>query len=95
MQASRNLASRFPTPTVVRIPDSTVLNPQTTAITFDELIPGMWIPLTASGSCRKVSQMQKLDKVRVEETDTGERIMLTLSPAPGSVPSTITQGSDA
>lgn len=95
MQASRNLASRFPTPTVVRIPDSTVLNPQTTAITFDELIPGMWIPLTASGSCRKVSQMQKLDKVRVEESGTGERIMLTLSPAPGSVPSTITQGSDS
>jgi hypothetical protein len=30
--------------------------------------------------------MQKLDFVRVEETDAGERVYITLSPAPGTSP---------
>lgn len=75
--------SKIP-PMVVRIPDGTALNPNG-ALAISDLVPGVWIPLTASVPGRTLSQMQKLDKMSVEEigTDNGavETIKVTLSPA--------------
>lgn len=83
-QAQRILAGRNPAPVVVRVPDNSTLNPNGTLAVAD-LVPGTFIPLTASLPGRTLSQMQKLDRVTFEETaDAGETIQVVLSPAPTS-----------
>lgn len=80
-QAARTYRQGSKPPLVVRIPDNTSLNPNG-VLTIADLVPGVWIPLSASLPGRTVSQMQKLDSMTVEETaDKGEEIKVTLSPA--------------
>jgi hypothetical protein len=72
--------SKLP-PLVARIPDNTALNPNG-VLTIDDLVPGTWIPLSVEVPGRTVQQMQKLDKMSVEETaQGGEVIKVVLSPA--------------
>lgn len=78
-QAQRNLSGRLPTPVTVRIPDGSTLSPYS-AVTLDDLVPGVQVPLVATLGGRPLSQMQKLDKVDVTETSEGEQIKITLSP---------------
>lgn len=80
-QAVRSLGqSRIP-PLIVRIPDNTQLNPKG-VLQIDDLVCGVHIPLQCDVPGRTVSQMQKLDRLVVEETaDDGETIKVTLSPA--------------
>lgn len=69
-------------PLVVRIPDNTTLNPQG-VLRIADLVPGVWVPLSAKLPGRTVSQMQKLDNMSVEESaDVKETIQVTFSPAP-------------
>ena len=82
-QADRNISGRFPVPLIVRVPDNSSLSPEC-AIGFQQLIPGVWIPLRASGTCRVVTQWQKLDSVSVNVDDNGEKVSVVLSPAPHS-----------
>jgi hypothetical protein len=82
-QAERNIASRWPTPLIVRVPDNTTLNPELN-ISINHLVPGVFIPVRATGTLREVVQMQKLDSMQVSQTDSGESITVTLSPAPRS-----------
>ena len=80
-QAQRAQKQGRTPPLVVRIPDNTRLNPNG-VLKISDLVPGTWIPLTASLPGRSVSQMQKLDSMTVEETpEGGEIIQVTLSPA--------------
>lgn len=80
-QAQRSYAQGSKPPLVVRIPDNTRLNPNG-VLTIDDLVPGIWIPLSATLPGRSVSQMQKLDSMTVEETaEDGEVIKVVLSPA--------------
>jgi hypothetical protein len=80
-QAQRTWRQGIRPPIVVRIPDGTRLNPSG-VLTIDDLVPGVWIPLTATLPGRTISQMQKLDSMTVEETaENGEEIKVTLSPA--------------
>jgi hypothetical protein len=80
-QAQRALGqSRIP-PMVVRVPDNTQLNPNG-VLRIEDLVPGVHIPLQCAVPGRTISQMQKLDRMTVEETaDDGEVIKVTLSPA--------------
>lgn len=78
-QAQRNLSGRLPTPVTVRIPDGSTLSPFS-AVTLDDLVPGTQVPLIATLGAKPLSQMQKLDKVDVVETSTGEQVKITLSP---------------
>jgi hypothetical protein len=80
-QARRNLDGRWPTPLVVRIPDNSTLNPDVN-LSINHLIPGVWIPLRANETVRKVSQMQKLDSVQVLFDSKGEQVQVTMSPTP-------------
>lgn len=80
-QAQRVLAGRNPTPVVVRVPDNSTLNPNG-VLSIADLVPGTFVPLQANLPGRAVSQMQKLDRVTVEETPNGETIQVVLSPAP-------------
>lgn len=82
-QAERSIASRWPTPLVVRVPDNTTLNPEIN-IGINDLVPGVFIPVRASGTLREVTQMQKLDSMSVTQTQAGEVVTVTLSPAPRS-----------
>jgi hypothetical protein len=79
-QAIRNLKGRNPTPITVRVPDGSRLNPNS-PVTIDELVPGVQVPLLATLTGRRFSQMQKLDKLQVTEDESGEQIQITLSPA--------------
>lgn len=80
-QAQRTYLSGKRPPLVVRVPDNTRLNPNG-VLTIADLVPGVWIPLSASLPGRTVEQMQKLDSMTVEETAAnGEEIKVTLSPA--------------
>lgn len=78
-QAERNLSGRLPTPVTVRIPDGSTLSPYS-AVTIDDLVPGIQVPLVATLGGRPLSQMQKLDKVDVTENSAGEQVKVTLSP---------------
>jgi hypothetical protein len=84
-QAQRNLAGRYPVPTVVRIPDNSRLDPKA-PVTISQLVPGIRVPIRATMTCLVMEQDQKLDKVTVEETEDGENVAITLGPAPGTSP---------
>lgn len=80
-QAKRNLDGKNPVPVVVRVPDNSTLNPNG-ALEIKHLVPGIRIPLRATLTAKKVSQMQKLDRVSViENQEKGELIRVTMSPA--------------
>lgn len=80
-QAARNISHRWPTPLICRIPDNSTLNPKIN-VGINQLVPGVWIPLRATQTCRNVAQWQKLDEVVVEEVGGTEQIRVTMSPAP-------------
>jgi hypothetical protein len=80
-QADRNIGGRYPVPVIVRVPDTSTLNPECN-VDINDLVPGVWIPLRASSTLRPVSQMQKLDSVTVTQTASGETVRVVLSPAP-------------
>ena len=82
-QAERNISGRYPAPLVVRVPDNSTLNPEIN-VGINQLIPGVHIPLRAADTLRQVTQMQKLDRVEVTQTDKVEQVQITLSPAPKS-----------
>jgi hypothetical protein len=84
-QAQRNLAGRYPIPTVVRIPDNTQLSPEA-PLKITDLVPGVRVPIRATLSCLELEQEQKLDFMQVEQSGSGEKITITLSPAPGTTP---------
>jgi hypothetical protein len=53
---------------------------------MDFLVPGVRFLIRSDKTYRKVTQVQKLDRLVVEETGEGERISVTFSPAPGTTP---------
>jgi hypothetical protein len=81
--SERAISSRYPPPTVVRIPDNTTLNPDT-VLSIQQLVPGVAIPLRSTGTLKPVVQKQKLDKVSVVEEGGKETISIILSPFPNS-----------
>lgn len=84
-QASRIWSQTRVPPLVVRIPDNTTLNPNG-VLSITDLVPGVWVPLSAKLPGRTVSQMQKLDNMSVEESaEVDETIQVTFSPAPSGV----------
>lgn len=79
-QAKRNLAGRNPAPVIVRVPDGSSLDPRG-ALSISDLVPGVYIPVSATLTARTVTQTQKLDKVVVTEDSKGETIAVTMSPS--------------
>lgn len=80
-QSERNIAGRYPMPAVVRVPDNATLSPDVN-LTINQLVPGVWIPVRATGGVIEASQWQKLDSVTVRQDDKGEKIAVVMSPAP-------------
>lgn len=80
-QAQRNISGRWPAPLIVRVPDNTTLSPKAN-IGFQQLIPGVWLPLRSVNTPRQVSQWQKLDSMSVEVDENGEKVHVVFSPAP-------------
>jgi hypothetical protein len=91
-QAQRNLSQRYPVPVVVRVPDNSQIDPNSQVFSFENLVPGVKVPLMMSVGCRQVRQDQKIETVRVVQDETGEKVTITLFPFPGQVPSDITEG---
>jgi hypothetical protein len=83
-QSVRNLTNRYPSPIVVRVPDNSRLNPDT-GLTINDLVPGVRIPLSATQTCKKLAQEQKLDKVTFTLENNDEVITVVMSPAPGTI----------
>lgn len=84
-QAQRNLAGRYPIPTVVRVPDGTALNPNA-PVPIELLVPGVRVPIRTTRLSITLQQEQKLDYVKVQETKAGETVTVKLSPVPGTTP---------
>ena len=72
-QAKRNISGRWPAPLVVRVPDNSTLSPKAN-VGFQQLIPGVWLPLRSVNTPRQVAQWQKLDSVGVEVDESGEQV---------------------
>jgi hypothetical protein len=85
-QAERNMKGRYPAPVVLRVPQNSTLDPTAASALMDYLIPGVRFVVRATNTYRQLEQVQKLDRVVFEETEAGERINVTLSPAPGQTP---------
>lgn len=82
IQADRNISGRWPQPIVVRVPDNTPLSADVN-LGINQLIPGVWVPLRASGGIRDLAQWQKLDRVTVKQSaNEGEKVTVVFSPAP-------------
>lgn len=79
-QAERNLYGRNPTPLMVRVPDNSSVNMEG-GIKITDLVPGVYIPLRATLNIRDVSQMQKLQSVKVIETESGEDVQVVMAPS--------------
>lgn len=79
-QAQRNLNGRLPVPVEVRIPDNSSVRLSET-LSINDLIPGVQVPLLATLNARQLSQMQKIDRVRVVENPEKETVSITLTPA--------------
>lgn len=82
-QAVRNLAGRNPVPVHVGVPENSRLNPNG-VLAIGDLVPGVHIPLTVASPIRTLSQMQKLNNVKVTETSSGEEITVSMGPASAS-----------
>lgn len=79
-QARRNISGRSPSPVEVRVPDnSSVILSDT--LTMEMLVPGAQLVLRATMNARNLTQLQKIDYVRVVESDKGEKVTITLMPA--------------
>ena len=70
-QAQRNIAHRWPTPLVVRVPDNSTLNPEGATSGSSSWSPACGFRCAPTGTCREVAQWQKLDSVTVTEDDSG------------------------
>ncbi len=93
-QARRNMDGRYPTPLIVRVPDGSQVNPDC-SVNYSELVPGVMVPLSIDLPFRRITQLQKLDKVRVAQTpERGEQVSVTLSPWPGPENNNETQVSE-
>lgn len=66
-------------PLVISLPDGAQLSPNT-PVTLDKLIPGVEIPMWSQRTCRRVDQNLVLTRLQVEQDNTGERVLATLTP---------------
>lgn len=82
--AISELLSKYPAPTLVRVPDNTALDPKA-QVDINDLIPGAMIPVYSTLTIRTVEQLQKLDTLSVEVVDGNETISVTMSQAPQTV----------
>jgi hypothetical protein len=78
-QARRQLVGKNPVPLEIRL-DSANLR-LSHDLTIQDLVAGVQIPVLANMNLRKVSQMQRLNALHVEETPAGETIGVNLIPA--------------
>jgi hypothetical protein len=85
-QARRNSSGRYPTPILIRVPEGATLRSDRADDMMDVLVPGVRFAIRSDKTYRKVTQVQKLDRLVVEEDSNGERVQVTFSPAPGTTP---------
>lgn len=78
-QAQRDILHRTPVPLEVRIPDGVGLR-LTHDLTIQQLVPGVIMPVVTDQNIQRVTQPQRLDKVKVTETAAGETVQVSLSP---------------
>ena len=79
-QAARNVAGRSPVPVEVRVPDNSSIR-LSHDLGINDLVCGVQVPIGATLNARRLSQLQKIDLVNVEESAEGESVKVTLSPA--------------
>ncbi|QGJ89451.1 minor tail protein [Microbacterium phage Smarties] len=78
-QAQRDILHRTPVPLEVRIPDGVGLR-LTHDLTIQHLVPGVIMPVVTDRNIQRVTQPQRLDKVKVTETPAGMTVQVSLSP---------------
>lgn len=79
-QADRNLKGRNPTPMALHVPDGSAFR-MDRGLGMDVMIPGVYIPVSATLSGRTLNQTMKLLSIVVTEDAGGEVAAITLTPA--------------
>lgn len=79
-QAGRQLVGRTPVPLEIRVPTGAGMKPSFD-LTIADLVPGVEMPVLALLNLRKVSQLQRIEKVTVTEDPGNESVGITLTPA--------------
>lgn len=73
-------AEGWPTPLYVTVPDGARLAPDA-PVTIADLVPGVYIPITVTNTCRPVSTAMRLTKVGITfSPDGGESVAITTVP---------------
>lgn len=78
-QAGRDIVHRTPAPLEVRVPEGVGIR-LTEDLTINHLVPGVIVPVVTDKNIQRVTQPQRLDRVKVTESSSGELITITLSP---------------
>lgn len=79
-QAQRNLKGRNPVPYALHVPDGSAFRLDR-GIGLDVLIPGVYVPVSATLAGRTLNQTMKLKEVKVLQDASGEQVTITLTPA--------------
>lgn len=73
----------YPAPIEVRIPDGATV--QTSApVTFEELMPGMWLPVEAQVRCRPITRLLLVDRLQTIWNAGNETVQITTSQVPAT-----------
>lgn len=67
---------------MLRVPENSQLKPSVVDELMPWLVPGTGFEVYSDSSGREISNLQKLDRVDVIENEQGERVSISLSPAP-------------
>lgn len=78
-QAARNLLGRNPVPVEIRVPTGGGIKPSFD-LTVADLVPGVEVPVLATLNLRRVSQLQRIDRVTVTEDSQREEVGVKLVP---------------
>jgi hypothetical protein len=78
-QAGRELVGRTPVPVEIRVPSGGGIKPSFD-LTIADLVPGVEVPVLATLNLRRVSQMQRIEKVQVTEGADREEVGVTMVP---------------
>lgn len=80
-QARRDIENRHPAPVRLRLPGEVSLLPDT-PVSINEWVPGAWVIMHATRTCRSVTQYQKVDRIVVLEQGGAETVQVGMSQAP-------------
>lgn len=80
--AARDLS--YPAPVLLSVPADSQVSPKA-PLPMSSLVPGVFVPVSSSGTCRPIQQTMVLSGVKVEQDASGEKVSISVRPLSGVV----------